>query len=89
MSLNAHATLTKPEIHDSYDSLGLGAVGFMMFGLGNILAAEGALTYPGRMSWVLQFAGPICICLLFSSYAADEEESRVVGGRRRINKNNT
>jgi hypothetical protein len=68
MSLNAHAALTKPEIHASYASLGLGAVGFMMFGLGNILAAEGALTYPGRMSWVLQFAGPICIAIALAMH---------------------
>ena len=34
-----------------------------MLGLGNILATSGALTYPGRLSWLLQFAGPVLIAI--------------------------
>lgn len=37
--------------------------GFLMLGMGNILAAPDALAYPGRLSWALQFAGPVLIAI--------------------------
>jgi len=63
VSLNVHATLTKPEIHASNSSLWVGAVGFFMLGAGNILASGGSLTHPSQLSWVFQFAGPVAIAI--------------------------
>ena len=46
-------------IRASYASLGLAFVGFLFYGLGNILASPNSSTYPDRLSWVLQCAGPL------------------------------
>ncbi len=50
-------------IRASYASLGFACVGFLFYGLGNILAAPNVSTYPDRLSWVLQCVGPILIAI--------------------------
>jgi hypothetical protein len=48
--MNVVITPARRQIQSSYASLWAGSVGFLLLGLGNILATSGALTYPGRLS---------------------------------------
>ena len=61
--MNVVIAPARRQIQSSYASLWAGSVGFLLLGLGNILATSGALTYPGRLSWLLQFAGPVLIAI--------------------------
>lgn len=55
--MNVVLTPTRREIESSYTSLWAGSLGFLMLGLGNILAASGVLPFSGGLSWLLRFAG--------------------------------
>ncbi len=50
-------------IHASYAALVVACIGFALTGLGNILAAPTVTTYPSRLSWILQFVGPMLLAL--------------------------
>ena len=50
-------------IHASYAALVVACIGFALTGLGNILAAPTVTTYPSRLSWILQFIGPMLLAL--------------------------
>jgi hypothetical protein len=50
-------------VHASHMSLWFAWGGFMMLGVGNVLAAPDTATHPGRLSWALQFLGPVFIAV--------------------------
>ena len=59
----------KFEIKASYASLLIAMFGFICFGLGNILAGT-VNEAPGRISWILQWGGPLLLALAVTFHLA-------------------
>lgn len=57
------------QITASYFSLWLVAAGFLLLGIGNILAVVGPESHPSQLSWVFQTVGPILMAAAIASQA--------------------